>query len=285
MNYKSIVWLASYPKSGNTWVRCFLDAYFLGEVDINEMVCSISDDSAARQVIEHESDPSKYPIDIQMLTRPVGMLRLVREYENSKIPGIPLFVKTHNAHMVANGIELLPQALTHSVIHIVRDPRDVVVSFAKHMGVDIGKAMEYFFDKYRTLVDERKPKMADFISSWPDNVKSYLNADSHNVLTVRYEDMKADPVTEFKRILEHSGVEPDVDRIRTALEKVELSKLRKQESEKGFNESSPHAKNSFFGKGETGGWKGKLTHAQEHRILKKCESVMKRLGYLKSKAA
>jgi len=111
MDYKQIVWLSSYPKSGNTWIRCFVDAYLTGEVDINNLVGSVTDDGSQRCLPGDGSDPSKYPIDVQILTRPMGLLRLVRQFELNKAeggPDIPLFVKTHNAHLVTNGIELLP---------------------------------------------------------------------------------------------------------------------------------------------------------------------------------
>ena len=284
MDYRQINWIASYPKSGNTWVRCFLDAYFINDVDLNQLVASCGDDNAARCLPGDGSDPSKYPIDVQMLTRPMGMLRLVRQY-NLNNPGIPLFVKTHSANMVANGVELLPEPLTKSVIYIVRDPRDVIISFAKHMGVDIDKALEYFSDKYRTLYDDRKPKMADFITSWASNVRSYANADTHNVKVVRYEDMKSDPVKVFMDILSHAGVSPDKKRVQDAVDMVELDKLKALEEKTGFKESSPFRKDKFFGKGLTGGWKNELTPVQLNKLNKECGALMKRFGYLEKRKA
>lgn len=281
MDYKQIVWLSSYPKSGNTWVRCFLDAYLTGEVDINKLVASVSDDSAARALPGDGSDPSLFPIDVQMLCRPMGLLRLVRAFEaNREETGskVPLFVKTHNAHMIPNGIELLPHCLTKSVIYIVRDPRDVIISFAKHMGLEIDEAIDVFLQKYRVLADERISKMSDFISSWPLAVASYANSDSHNVKIFRYEDIKADPVQMFSKILIHAGIEPDINRVKQAVETVELDKLRKQQEKDGFREASPHNK-EFFGQGKTGGWKDILTPAQVLRIEKNCRTMMKRFNY------
>jgi len=282
MNYKQIVYLSSYPKSGNTWLRCFFDAYLTGEVDINNLVASVTDDGAQRALPGDGSNPAEFPIDVQQLTRPMAMLRLVRQFEMNKAEtglDIPLFVKTHNAHMITNGIELLPQSLTKAVIHIVRDPRDVILSFAKHMGKDIDTAIELFFDKYRVLQDERRPKLCDFISSWPMHVASYANADTHNVRVFRYEDMKARPLDTFIKIVKHAGIEPDRARIEAALEIVSLANLQKQENEKGFGESSPFAKNKFFGAGATGGWQDKLTPMQIHKIEKGCNSMMKRFKY------
>lgn len=286
--YKEVVWLASYPKSGNTWVRLFLDAYFMGEVDINEIVSSVADDNAARHALgaglDKDYDVRRLPIDIQWMTRPMALLRMVMAYQlNRKETGldVPLFVKTHNANLITNGIEALPEQITKSTICIVRDPRDVLPSFARHMGVDLDTATDYMTDKYRTLqAGPNDPKVSDFISSWVMNVRSYMESDDHNILIIKYEDMREDPVKEFSRILEHAGVKPDDERVKQALEVCDIAKLREQEEKKGFGESSPHAKNQFFGEGKTGGWKRKLTPAQRRRIEKVCGPLMKRLGYL-----
>jgi hypothetical protein len=278
MDYRQIVWIASYPKSGNTWLRCFLDAYLLGDVDINDVVTSLPDDLAARCAVGDGSNAAEFPIDIQMLTRPMAMLRLVREYNANKTVDIPLFVKTHNTHVLANGVELMPEALTKATVCIVRDPRDVLVSFAKHMGEqNYDTAIEHFLNKMRCLNDTGSGKVMDFISSWPAAVASFANADTHNVKVWRYEDMKANPVEVFAQILAHSGIAVDKERVARAVDTVERGKLAKQEAEKGFKESSKHAANQFFA--GTGGWQGKLSPKQVRTIEKACASMMKRFNY------
>ena len=281
MDFKQINFLASYPKSGNTWLRTFLEAYFLGEIELNQMICSVPDDVDARHLPGDGSDPKKYPVDIQMLTRPMAMLRLVNQYNESKIEGLPLFVKTHAINMIANGIELLPMSLTKSIVYIVRDPRDIVISLAKHMGLTINEAINSMDDKYQVLSDKDRGKMADFISGWNDHVKAYLNCDTHNTLLVKYEELKADPVRIFRKILEHAGVDVNEEKIKIAVELTEIGKLQNLEKEKGFTEASPKTDGGFFGGGgKSGEWKDKLTPMQVRGIEKSCGSMMKRLGYL-----
>ena len=278
MDYRQIVWVASYPKSGNTWFRCFLDAYLLGEVDINEIVTSLPDDLAARCAVGDGSNATDFPIDIQMLTRPMAMLRLVREYVASKTVDLPLFVKTHNTHVIANGVEMMPECLTKGTIYLVRDPRDVLMSFAKHMGQDdYDVVIGYFLNKMRCLNDGGGVKMMDFISSWPEAVKSFANADTHNVKVFRYEDMKADPVKAFSGMLEHAGVAVEASRVKAAVDMVSIARLADQEKKKGFGESSKHAKHQFFG--GTPKWQEVLTPKQVRTIEKACASMMKRYGY------
>jgi len=281
MDYKQIVWLASYPKSGNTWVRCFLDAYFMGEVDINELLSTVSDNNAKWFQVGDGSKAQDLPIELQQLTRPMALLRLVKQSGEDR--PVPLFVKTHSPNMLVNGIEMLPELLTKSTIFIVRDPRDVLPSFSRHMGVDLDTGLEWMQEKYRML-NKTDTTMCDFLGDWGAHTKSYLNADAHKVLFVRYEDMLSDPVSIFTKILEHSGVEVDPDRVKAAVKLVELSKLQKQEKDSGFVEASPKSDNGFFGKGGSSN-RESLTPRHLHLIEKKYGSILKRLGYIKSKAA
>jgi len=280
MDYQTICWIASYPKSGNTWFRLFLDAYYLGEVDINDMVCSLSDDAVSRAQVGDGSHPWKYPIHIQQLTRPMALLRLVRAFADNKFSDIPLFVKTHNANISTNGIELLPAMLTKAMICIVRDPRDVVLSYAKHMGKTVDQAIDMMCDKYQTLIADES-RMSDVTSSWNIHTNSFLHDKDHNVLIIQYEDMKANPVDTFSKMLKHAGVEVDKEKVRKAVKIVDIKNLKKREKASGFKESSPNAKNQFFGTGI--GWSNELTPKQRYRIEKQFGSVMKKLGYLEKR--
>lgn len=280
VSHKKIVWIASYPKSGNTWVRCFLDAYFVGEVNINDLVCSVSDDAANRYQIGDGSDIKQLPIELQMLARPMALLRLVRTFICNKFADVPLFVKTHVPHMVANGVELLPEALTHATVYIVRNPMEVLPSYAKHMGKNLDESLTFMNDKYRTLTSKTAPCVDELISSWDEHAKSYQQADTHNVMVVRYEDLKADPVKWFSAILTHSGVTPNPDRVAKAIEMVELGKLQAQEKAGGFVESSPYAKDQFFG-----GTNHTLPGFIQYRITKMFGRTMKKFGYLDNKKA
>jgi len=271
MDYKQIVWLASYPKSGNTWVRCFLDAYFLGDLDINDLLSTVSDNLPGAFQVGDGTDITKENYEIQQLTRHMGLLRMVRQY-NETGQEIPFFVKTHNANLLINGCELIPDILTKKAIVIIRDPRDVLPSFSTHMGVDMDTGTDWMQNKYRML--QAKNTMMDFISSWKDHTRSWLDAPTHSVLWVRYEDMKERPVEIFSKMLKHAGVEPDEKRVEKALEAVRLDKLKKMESEQGFKEQSPKA-GQFFGKKHDS-----ITPKQKHAIEKHCGRLMKRLGYV-----
>jgi hypothetical protein len=275
MDFKQIVWLSSYPKSGNTWARLFLDAYFLGELDINEILCSIGDDGISRYQIGDGSPVWSYPVDIQQLTRPMAMLRTVRAYQDAEQP-FPLFLKTHQANVVANGIELLPEALTKATIYFVRDPRDVLPSFANHMGSDIDTAISQMTNRYQLLA-AAEHRAADFLGAWDAHVEAALAARAHNVLLIRYEDLRADPVAWFTRMLEHAGVEVDAERVKAAVELTRLSNLRQKEAEEGFKEASRKASEPFFNTGKVG---KKIPAHAKSKIERAFRKTMKKLGYL-----
>jgi len=262
----------------------FLDAYALGRVDINEPLMSFVDDIAGLYQIGEGSNITEMPVEIRCLARPMAILRLVRMYQLETAPHLPLFIKTHVPHLVANGIELLPSSLTKAVVHIVRDPRDVLPSFAKHMGADMDSALKWMQDDYRHLKGNYG-RVGELISSWERHTRSYLNADTHNVKTFWFEDLRADPVKVFSDILRHAGVEPDARRVEKAVELTQLDRLRDDEKSVGFKEASPHAKGEFFGKGQVGGWRRTLTHKQRYGIEKACGRLMKRLGYLNKRRA
>ena len=260
---KEIIWLASYPKSGNTWVRCLLDAYFLGSVDINELLSSVSDDTAMR-FDTGLGDIRKLKPEIQMLARPMSLLRLVLAYQGSK--KLPLFVKTHCPNSTVNGIELLPPHLTKAVIYLMRDPADVAPSFAKHFGIDVDTAIKWMQDPGRIILGDDAPtKVSSFVGSWKDHVQSYTTMNYQNTQVFRYEDLRADTVKTFSEMLEHAGVDVDTKKVRNAVELTELSKLREQEDRKGFREASKKA-NRFFGEGKVNG--SELVPRQRHILNK-----------------
>jgi hypothetical protein len=287
VNYKEIIWLASYPKSGNTWVRLFIEVYLLGKFELNNILCSVSDDTSTRHGVGDGSDERSFPIDIQQLTRPMALLRLVKMFHKHKpVESMPLFVKTHNANLIANGITLLPEQLSKKTVHIVRDPRDVVLSFSKHVALSIDETIDYMEDKYQVLNNSESNvlKMSDFLSSWRKHTQSFLEGDLIGVKTFLYEDMLYDGVKTFCDILDHCEIEPDVGRVEMAVEMVALSNLRDKEKEEGFLEASPKNKAGFFGKGGSR-WRDELMPSQAHRIKKMAGIYMKKLGYLENKAA
>ena len=130
---RTLVWLASYPKSGNTWLRAFLANYLIDgtePVSINDMQkISFGDSSAPAYADLGRCNPA---------TLTPAQVVALRDRHLERVSGnAPInFVKTHNAHTRIAGRRLIPARLTRAAIYIIRDPRDLVLSYADHFGLD-----------------------------------------------------------------------------------------------------------------------------------------------------
>lgn len=271
-DFKKIVWIASYPKSGNTWIRMLMDVYFFGGVDINDVIASAGDSREEFYQIDSQS-PKRYPLNIQHCIRPAALTKMVLQHMQRNFAGVPMFLKTHNVNAEVGGLDLLPTALTRSVLYVTRDPRDVLPSFAKHMGLAHDEAVTTMTAELGYLSSENKI-MLELTSSWAKHVRSYITEPQKNVGVFRYEDLNAAPEETFTSMLRHIGLEPDESKVKDAVEACELAKLKQQEEVVGFCEKSSKA-DKFFG----------ATHdplSAKHRAL--LESAfsreMKQLGYL-----
>ena len=132
-----IAWIASYPKSGSTWLRAFLHNYLADRAtpyDINRfMDLSTGENAASRYRVFDPRPASAYSIaDVQAM-RP----RVHQAIAESRT-GL-VFVKTHNAQLVVEGVQLITKAVTGGAIYILRDPRDVAISFSRHLGLSIDR--------------------------------------------------------------------------------------------------------------------------------------------------
>lgn len=280
--YKKINWIASFPKSGNTWIRCFFEAYFTGKIDINNIKTSVADTAAYRCTTGNTEDPAKLPLEIQNLIRPMGLVRLVQKYNEDVAKGYkhPLLVKTHNAHVNVNGIEVLPPALSNAVIYIIRDPRDVIVSYAKHMGESIDQAIEHFNNNKQMLTDDRGGTLTDYVSDWSTHVMSFFNSKAHNVKIIRYEDLLTNPYGEFIKILKHFSISINETQLVNAISLCDFFRLQRQEIENGFKERS-NKSDKFFTHGRSV-YKDILNSEQIVKIELQHSEVMERFRYARS---
>jgi len=279
-------WLASYPKSGNTWVRIFLSAYITDcEPDINELVGTISDQLPSAHHIGYGIDINDIDKEHDILTRSMALLRIGYTYKKQEkvlVEGkeFPLILKTHVANAIVHGMRLIAPTITDKVVVIIRDPRDVAISYSKHFGFNMDETVDSMINDQTMLSDKsNREKSPHHTTSWLNNVILYAVATDLDVTIVKYEQLKEDPVKYFTWILEWYGIPVNEERVKRAVDNCELSKLRKQERENGFQEASEKA-GKFFGKGATGGWEGKLTKAQQNKLENHCESMMIQFGYL-----
>ena len=276
---KNIVWLASYPKSGNTWVRILLSNYLSSSnsgININEIDSSII--SSSRTILDNylpylSSDLSFEEIDN---IRPYLYQEISKETEDIQ------FIKTHDAFTLnENGEALFPPSISKAVIHIVRNPLDVTVSFAHHSNISIVKSIETLNNEDKCLAKNKKAlnkQLRQKLLSWSGHYKSWKNAGIPYLL-VKYEDLLKDPEGTFEQIILFLYGQVDKEQIKKAVELSSFKELKKQEHKTPFREKPLQAK-SFFREGESGSWKKELTKRQAKIIIDAHQEIMRELAYI-----
>ena len=272
-----IVWLASYPKSGNTWFRIFI-ANLLNNTDnpvnINALPRMVACDRRTfDDLIGIESaDLTNEEIDA---LRPEVYEYLATQAEE------PLFIKCHDAYtLLPDGRAIFPPRVTKA-IYLIRNPLDVAVSYSFHVGKSIDQiivAMDNSnacFDlKYKSMVIPLPQR----IMSWSENVTSWVEAQEIEVHIVHYEDMKNHPLRTFTAAARFAGLPCDEASIRRAIEFSDFRVLKQQEKAEGFTEIV--TEDGFFREGRVGNWRQHLTCEQVERLVAAHGKVMRRCGYL-----
>ena len=288
------VWLASYPKSGNTWLRMLianLSAKDDAPVDINAL--------QERGSIASAREPFDYLtlIDSSLLThdeidvlRPRVYEELASgaqddEYDTPEDVSPVRFAKVHDAYtLTPKGEPLLAGARgAAAAIVIVRDPRDVAPSLASHQGAGLDEAIAFMSDNeagFCAKTNRQHGQLRQKVRGWSSHIASWLEQTDIPVHPIRYEDMRADTAGVLRRALAFAGLPASDDEIGRAVAFADFAQLRQQEQDKGFRESArPWTDDNFFRRGEAGGWRDELTAAQAARIEADHAPMMRRLGY------
>ena len=275
-----IIWLASYPKSGNTWFRIFLTNLLRNSAspaNINEL--EYSPIASAREIFDQNvsfeaSDLSADEID---RLRPELYCHLAENLRE------PLFMKIHDAYTLVTGDQpLIPAAATGSALYFIRNPLDVAVSFAHHNGADYDTAIANMADSTFTFCGKPKQlhnQLRQKLLTWSDHVLTWADAAPFPVCPVRYEDMKTQPLETFSRAVHFAGLPHNEEQIKKALAFSKFEVVQQQEESEGFQEKNAASKR-FFRKGESGSWREELSEAQVLRIVADHREVMQRFGYL-----
>jgi hypothetical protein len=273
-----IIWLASYPKSGNTWIRALLVNYLRNSskpADINRLTDLIA---SSRTLFDEWAGVESSALDDNTIERlRPGVYRcMARELRETN------YVKVHDAWgLTDRGQGLFPADVTGGVIYILRNPLDMAASLANHYDTGIKEAVDNLCDPDFALSsrkDEPSRQLVQKMGTWSDHVTSWLDRSGLPVHLVRYEDLKRDPERFFGEVVRFCGLPLDMERVSRAVAFSEFSELRGQEQSNDFCERL--SQTPFFRKGQAGSWREELPADLVQRLIDIHGETMRRFGYL-----
>ncbi len=275
-----ILWLASYPKSGNTWTRNFLHNLLniLEGVDEEEQNINKMNELTFWEISGHLYEKQLGKPITECTREEIAAVRpKVQEDLANKVDGLAL-VKTHHALVMNRGHPLINFEVTAGAVYIVRNPLDVAVSLANHIGGTIDEAINWMAKVgMETAMGENA--VYEVYSAWSEHVESWTRKPHEAIYVMRYEDMLDSPTQTFRALAGHLLLNPSESELNLAIERSSFDKLKKQEEEGGFAEK-PKKAEVFFRSGRAGDWRDKLTVEQIERIVRRHHKQMARFGYL-----
>ena len=297
------VWLTSYPKSGNTWVRAIVTA-----LGVHPHLFGVNQLSSGAQPYGVGDAPGRLGLDPRWLSRaevdrlrttlvtladaerdpvaPGDAERAGDEASAGAVPAdgvgrVPRLRKTHERYRTgAPGAEPFPLAATRAAVLVVRDPRDVACSYAPFFGVDLDGAIDAMGrEAFGGKTSPVQCRTSQPWGTWSEHAASWLDASvPFDVHLVRYEDLRADAVATLEPVFAAIGLDCTTDQLAAAVEAASFDRLRAAEEERGFRETSPKTER-FFRRGRAGGWRDELTTEQVAAIEADHADMMQRLGY------
>ncbi|MCJ2185384.1 sulfotransferase domain-containing protein [Novosphingobium beihaiensis] len=273
---KRAYWIASYPKSGNTWIRLILRHISSG----GNFSLNHGDESAlasSRKIIDPAVGLPTVHLspDDQENLRPKAYRFIARERIGKTI------LKAHDAYdRTAGGEWLFPPDITAGAVYLVRNPLDIAVSWAFHADISIDEAVDFLCDDRSMIADPHKratPIMRQILRSWSTHVTSWQAAPIPK-LCLRYEDIVSDPITHFARIAHFLQFTASPDALRNAVAACRFDRLQELESDSGFGERVS-ARTPFFRNGRPGDWHNHLKSRHINKIISCHGDIMKKLDY------
>ncbi len=282
-----IFWVASYPKSGNTWLRALLSSYFYTEDGIfnQNLLENIAQFPEKRHFVNFNYNPK-----ILTDTSKFWIKAQEKINENNKLN----FFKTHNILGSINNRSFTNKKNTLGVIYVVRDPRNVLTSIQNHYELSKDEALNFMLSERKYIHDfHSKDDFSDFqfISSWEKNYKSWVNQNTFPVKLVKYEDLNVRTLDILREIIEfiqnviNEKKEFNYLKAQNSVKSTNFENMKNIEKNDGFLESvlskNDTKKIPFFHLGPKNNWKSMFDKKYQEKLNSIFEKNLKELNYLK----
>jgi len=278
-----IIWIASYPKSGNTYLRSFLASYYYsnnGKFDFEQLLKIHQFPNIKFSKIKPTSkeEASKYWIFNQN-----------NFFNKTRLN----FVKTHNCLLPFQGNEFTSGNETLGGIYIVRDPRNVITSITHHYSINYEKALDYMLDDNCSLLEksfDQDYSNFTYLNSWSNHYKSWKNNKIFEILFIKYEDFEKNKEDTFKKIIlfvekiTKKNSKLNEKKFLNSVKSTNFSNLKNKELNEGFEESvysnKVGKKINFFNLGFSNRWQKLLPTDIKEKVNEKFKKSLAELNYL-----
>ena len=283
-----IIWIASYPKSGNTWLRAFITSLLYKDKNLNLL-------NKLRQIHAYPLSKDFY----NLLDDFENFEKISKNWNKSQsilnLDKKIKFLKTHHILCSINNNFFTTYKNSLGVIYIVRDPRNVITSLKHHYSFkSYDDALEFMLDKDRFSgkmgkknTYTRETEFPTYISNWSNHYNAWKNF-KKNYLLIKYEDLIKNPKKNFKEIAKYLGnllkIKIDAKDLNEAISNSSFKNLEQSEKKFGFIEAPPdvntNQKKKFFNLGPDNMWEKNLPENIRKKIENTFREEMKELNYL-----
>ena len=293
INDKKMFWISSYPKSGNTWLRLILCGLFFtedGNLNNFDLLKKIPGfDSLKNFSFVKEKSLKDYDIifngteynEESVLTYSKYWIEAQKRISIDK--GKFGLFKTHNARVKINNNYYTDSSITLGFIYISRDPRDIVISYSKHINKNIDETIRFLLDGQIMKKEKIGNKMPEIILNWRDHYLSWKKFSEVPSLFLKYEDMLNNIELEIQKITNffyknyNIKITNESSKIKNIIKSTKFDNLKKKEFQYGFPE---HSHSTFFRKGQQKQWSKILNQKQIEAIEEKFKNQLIELNYI-----